>query len=199
MRIITLLVVAAFAATSAGCMQDTEGTEFTLTGQVTDVRTDVEPDVEIEVDAQDADEDTDGEPDSSGAIQVRAEDVDEDLAECDLDEDAVPVFFTENTDFDPPETVEDQDFPENLEGAEVEVEGRVYGLGEDDGGEEDAGCALVADEIELSEDGGAPTASPAPGGAATATPSTPSPTPTGAEVTPTPTVGETFIPPTPSP
>lgn len=192
MRRIALILVAALAFTAGACTEE-EGTEFRLSGQVTDVRADAEPGVEIEADT----DDEEGEPDGSGAIQVRTDDVEGDLGECDLDEDAVPVFFTANTDFDPPETVDDGDFPENLAGAGVEVEGRVFGL-EANGGEQDGGCALVADEIEL-EEGAAATASPATGGGVTTTPSPPSPTPTGVEISPTPTVGETFIPPTSSP
>jgi hypothetical protein len=181
---------------SVACEQGV-GADFVVRGQVVGVSEAAEPpeNFEISFEADDEDQREDGEPDEGGSMQVRMTQRTADLGDCRVDGDTVTIFWTNQTDFDPASTVGDDRFPDNLQGATVDVDGRAFSSdGEDDE------CAFVADAVQIEAGAGA-TLSPGgiPGGGVTpeptSAPATTAPSPattapaataTAAVVTPTP-------------
>jgi hypothetical protein len=182
-----LLVVAVLALASVGCSDDSKGTEFTLRGHVVGAQAGMQPPAQVTVESEDADRDDPGEPDRSGLMQVRVTSGGEfnegTLEECNLDPNSVAVFWTEATDFDPPSAVEGDAFPTILQNRQVDIDGRAFAPTDEN---RDAGCALVADEVQV--EGAAPaTSAPAPAAPA----ATPTPAPSPVE-SPSPTVTPPF-------
>lgn len=172
----------ATCALLAACAQDAgePGTEFTLSGTVIEVREGDEPDGVPDLD-EDTDEDS-GDDDTidPGAIVVEA---DSPVDDCDPTGGRYVVYYRGDTVFDPLDAPEADDFPDSLEGAEVEVSGTYY---RPEGPDDD--CVFVAGTIELPDDDGDDAERPG-GGAATVSPG-PRPTGTGGDSTATPTATE---------
>jgi len=191
-----LVVAVGIALMSSGCTDSAKGSEFTLRGQVTSAQAGAQAPSGVEITVEDADGDRQdpGEPDGSGAIQVRVTAGGEfstgTLEACDLDPNAVTVYWTEATDFDPATTVEGTGFPGNLNGARVDIDGRAFDAAD---GRETGGCTLVADDVQI--EGNAATAAPLPGPTATPTPApSPTATPTPVETVEIPTASPTASP-----
>ncbi|MGH2759203.1 MAG: hypothetical protein ACRDKJ_06515 [Actinomycetota bacterium] len=161
MRMRPLLLATVLLVAALSCSDDAAGTEFTLRGQVVAAQAGMEPSGEFRLDEQDADRGDPGEPDGAGLLQVRVtgggEFSETTLEECNLDSNAVRVFWTESTDFDPASTVESDGFPANLNGRQVDIDGRVFTPSDEDRA---AGCTLIAEQIQV--EGAAQTAAPAP-------------------------------------
>jgi hypothetical protein len=181
-----LLLVAVLALGSFGCSDDSKGTEFTLRGHVVAAQAGMQPPARITVESDDAERDDPGEPDRSGVMQVRVTSGGEfnegTLEECDLDPNAVAVFWTEATDFDPPSAVEGDAFPSILQNRQIDIDGRAFTPTDEDRA---AGCSLVADEVQV-EGAAVATSPPAP---APATTEAPAPSPVES---PSPTVTPPF-------
>ena len=154
-----LVLFAALMLLGAACTQDDDtqdeptGEAFSLVGEVTAIHEDMEPEGVPE------DEDViddDGAPDEGGALMVRPDEnrAPTGLDDCMLDDEEHMVFYTTSTDFDPAETVDATDFPDNLEGETITADGLVYLT---DAGDVASGCTIVADRIEVGADAGADT------------------------------------------
>lgn len=128
---------------------------FELTGEVTDADRGRTPDVDIPAVSEDAPSEAARQPEDPGLLQVEASSTDETLAsDCGTDEgDAVEVFWTNDTHFDPPDVLEDATFAENMQGRTITASGRYGTVDVDVGDEEpdDNPCILVAAVIEVGE------------------------------------------------
>lgn len=187
MRLRVVFLTAAVALSAFSCRDDAAGTEFTLRGMIVAAQSGMQPSGEFVLDEADADRDDPGEPDRAGLIQVRVtgggDFAESTLEECNLDSSAVRVFWTEATDFDPASTIEGDGFPANLNGRQVDIDGRAFTPGDEDRA---AGCTLLAERIQI--EGAAATSRPPP---ATAAP-TEAPSPSPVEESPSPTVTPPF-------
>jgi len=145
----------------AACAQDA-GTDVSFTGTVTDARADVD----IPDDLGDVDTDA-----SVGMVVVQSDD---NVENCDDDQGTYTVYFTTDTEFDPLDTTDDDGFPEQLEGREVEIDGTGYADDDDD-------CTVVAESVRVTAvEGDAPPDATATPGASPAGDATPTPVVTDA-------------------
>lgn len=159
----------AVACTDGGA----DGTRFTLRGEVTAVQEGTNPPSELVTD-EDDDDDERGEPDEAGTMVLNVSAGGDNLGECDLRTSSVGIFWTDQTNFSPAATADAADFPTNLNGVEVAIEGQAFGS-DQEGGEVE--CVLIAEAVQVGGQGAATTSSPIPDRGAPDV--VPSPQPTG--------------------
>jgi hypothetical protein len=124
--------------------------EFTLTGSLIDSKADVAPEGGIPDEDGEAIEDED-----AGGIAVRPTSPADaqGLDDCETQKNAYVLYFTSDTTFDPSDAADADDFPQNLEGETVAVEGELREPAEADDASPAAtdDCIAVATSVEIIE------------------------------------------------
>lgn len=197
MRLRLGVLVVLLALAGAACQQngndddvlgetDSASEEFAITGTVVDAKAGVEPEggfpgeEEEDADATDEPLETDEAEDTErGGIAIRPdnEDAATNLDDCEMEQGTFITYYVEDTDFEPASLEDDENFPENVQGQRVSVQGTVE-QSEETGTDVDAdadaqaedgdvdadaevtttdeaeepGCILVLDEVEIAEE-----------------------------------------------
>lgn len=156
-KIAVLSFVLVFAA--AGCTQDdpvvedTDGSpslsadEFSVTGNLVDAKADVEPEGGIPgmegMSMSPSPAATGDAEHQVGGLAVRPanEAAAVNLDDCEQNQGTYIAYYTEETEFDPEDAKDEENFPENIQGNEVTVTGTIH---END----DEECVLVAETVE---------------------------------------------------
>jgi hypothetical protein len=164
------LVAALLLTISAIACQETEDRTledgpFSVSGRVLRTESGVEPQ---SVEAPARSTDGEGMPEEAGSVDLEVRNrnaISQDLRPCEVSG-TFTIFYTPSTLFDPASIVEDDDFPTNLEGRSIDVEGVIDRDEEADAATQ--ACQLVAQTVtveEASEEspGSTATAEPSPG------------------------------------
>lgn len=165
-----LVAAVLLAASALACQQTEERTledgPFSLAGRVLRTESGVAPE---NIDApQGAEEDGEGKADGGGSFDVEVTSrnaISQDLRPCNVSG-TFTILYAPSTSFEPSDVVDADDFPKNLEGATVDVEGQLQRDATDDAATQ--ACQLVAEAVtvrEEAEDGpeATATAEPSPG------------------------------------